>query len=293
MSTKAAVCPACGDPNRPGCLAAIGNLIKWGVILFVGLVVLLMYRGCNPPDDVEPTPPAPVIQVKPPTLDELRKRVASTDPKKQPIEALQNANSLIKHYPDSPEAIEAKKNIAELTAAAAARIEADKKAAIAAAEKAAAESAAQAKNALARLRKKNDEMQGVTFYEPNNAAHRGGTTFSLYMVKDPARAPYIRRIWRYRGGSWLFVQNIIVKIDDAAPVKFGAGAAEREVGGPGITEFRDIPLQPDEELFLALMASGKVVKVRFEGRNTYYDHTLSSAEKQGIKDVLLARDALK
>lgn len=298
VSDKAASCPKCGAPINPpvpvrtpsvptGPAPKKSKNIGCGTTLVILIAVAWLISRLLTPE------PSTTVSLSPPATHQPPVVAATLLEREQAAvkegnwgAALTSAEQLKIQFPSAPESVDVDKRIAEHT-----------KRRDAATAKANAEREAARRNALSGFTKHRDEMQSVTFwYAPGGDVRHVGNRFGLYLVQPDSGAPYLRFRWMYHGDDWLFIDRLMVKIDALPPVdaKFGHFSVERDNGGGNVWEWKDEAIEHEAHLQLfRRIADAKKVVLRFEGRQYYKDRTLTAGERQAIKRVLSAWDALK
>lgn len=203
-------------------------------------------------------------------------------------DAIKTASILLEKHPASPEANQAKQLIslakageekAKLEAEAAKRAEEQRLA-----------------NALHNMRKKHDDIKGVTWYHDKTSPRYNSerSNFGLYIGKEADSKPWLRLLIQYTSDDWLFIERYIVKADDKTfeivPERFGG--VERDNGRGGIWEWYDVAANEREIEIARAVANSKKAVIRYSGRQYHSDRVISATEKQAIKNVLAAYELL-
>lgn len=145
---------------------------------------------------------------------------------------------------------------------------------------------------VAKLRKKEDRVEGITWYQhPNRPKYLNSrSTVYLYIGAKPGYRPTLRMKVQYAASDWLFVDSVYA---------WQNGLKELLITGPfdrdnnsTIWEWRDV--EPDGYQIEVLRSLGKAKKaiLRFEGAQYKRDVELSAGDKRAILDVLEAYDVL-
>lgn len=213
--------------------------------------------------------------------------------------AIQTAKSLTNKHPSSPEA----KQAFQIIAAAQTGIKKQEEAKRQAEEKVRREAEAKKRaeqqrlaNALSNMRKKHDEIKGITWYydktSPKYYSER--SNLELYIGKERNSNPWLRFLVQYTSDDWLFIERFIINADgrnfEIVPEKFGG--VERDNGSGDIWEWYDVTAGERELEIAKAIAESKKAVIRYEGRQYYKDRVVSSKEKQAIKNVLSAYEVL-
>lgn len=139
-----------------------------------------------------------------------------------------------------------------------------------------------------------DEVRGMYFYYP--------TQFPTYIDTRCYVLPYIgrdsSRVWLrlqcdYTGDDWVFFDRLTFAVDDERYYKtFSYFDITRDNDYGIVWEYADSAVsQSDIDMLWAIADSEKTI-VRFEGDDYQYDHTVSAGDKQAIREVLTAFEAL-
>ena len=198
------------------------------------------------------------------------------------VSAKQTLTDLIARYPESQQAQGAKSLLSDINAKIETVVKAKQREAAIAAE--------EQRQILARLdanlRKSTDEIKGVTW-----VSHKSQPLLDNYMAlyfgtKDgSASASPLRLKFNYYADSWLFVQGVTIKADDQV-YNLGKMDFERDNGSGSIWEWSDSPVE-DMAMLNKIIAAKKVV-IRYDGRQYYHDFILPEAQKNAMKEIVLA-----
>lgn len=205
------------------------------------------------------------------------------------IEELQSKNDTIKlsdilkklkkYHPESDKIKTVEKVISEIRIEAREKAEEEKKKRMA---------------AVSKLKKRVDDVQGITwYYNPYFTHYDNVSGTSIYMGKSSS-AVWLRLKMSYAGEDWIFFKSAYLSYDGNTKYISFDEYKEKHSDNDGyeVWEWIDIPMNKDLLSFLRKMVDGKKVKMQLLGE--YGDsRTLSYSEKQGIKAVLLAYDVLR
>lgn len=205
------------------------------------------------------------------------------------IEELQSKNDTIKlsdilkklkkYHPESDKIKTVEKVISEIRIAVQKKAEEEKKKRMA---------------AVSKLKKRVDDVQGITwYYNPYFTHYDNVSGTSIYMGKSSS-AVWLRLKMSYAGENWIFFKSAYLSYDGNTKfIDFDEYKEKHsDNDGYGVWEWIDIPMNKELLSFLRKMADGKKVKMQLLGE--YGDlRNLSYSEKQGIKAVLLAYDVLR
>lgn len=159
-------------------------------------------------------------------------------------------------------------------------------------EKAAAEK--KRLQAVNKLRKKHDDVSGITWYNNPYFTHYSHENLtSIYIGKNESKV-WLRLKMSYSGDDWIFFERAYLSYDgNTREISFNEYQdKESDNDGGYVWEWIDVSVDSYLLSFLEEMVKGKSIKMRLSGKYTK-TRNLSVNEIQGIKDVLLAYDVLK
>ena len=161
------------------------------------------------------------------------------------------------------------------------------------AAKLAAEKAKRMK-AVTKLKKRFDDVSGITWYENQYFVHYNNTNHtSIYIGKRETGKPWMRLKMSYYGDDWIFFEQAYLSYDgNTRQVSFDRYRdRESDNSGGSVWEWIDVSVDESMISFLRQLVDGKSVKMRLSGKYTH-TKTLTTSEINGIRDVLLAYDVL-
>lgn len=195
------------------------------------------------------------------------------------IQGLQDViNKFLKYHPTSGEYTKAQSALNKLTEAENARIKAEE---------------AKRLQAVNKLRKEADDINGITwYYNPYFTHYNNSNHVSVYMGKREQGKPWLRLRMSYYGDNWIFFDTAYLSYDgNTRQIFFNEYEDKKSDNDSSCWEWIDVGVDEYLLAYLKEMIDGKTIKMRLSGKYTK-DKVLSSAEKNGIKDVLLAYDVL-
>jgi hypothetical protein len=146
------------------------------------------------------------------------------------------------------------------------------------------------------MRKKYDEMTGITWYYDKSSPQyvNSKTNLHAYIGKIKEDSPWLRLNIQYVADDWLFIEKYIIKVDDKTYTitEDGYGEIKTDCGSGRIWEWLDRKVSYSEYEIIEAIANGENVKIRFSGKDYYKDRTISIGEKIALKNVLNAYEAL-
>ena len=148
---------------------------------------------------------------------------------------------------------------------------------------------------MGKLTTETDKVQGATFYKPQCMPEYADIRCYIlpYIGKDTNNT-WLRMDIHYTGDSWVFFKSIEVVADGTHYSKsFNYFDVNHSNSGGVVWEWIDTEVgNRDIEMLKAIANSNETI-VRYEGDTYTYDLTVTSADKQGIKDILTAYEAMK
>ncbi len=154
--------------------------------------------------------------------------------------------------------------------------------------------AAERMQAVSILRKKEDRIEGITWYQhPNQPKYLNSrSTAFLYIGRqgDLGR-PWLRLKVQYTSSDWLFVERVTAW-HDGVKEPLISGSFERD-NNSTIWEWMDVAPDEYQVEVLRSLAHAEDAILRFEGDQYHRDVTLSSSDKKALRDVLVAFEVMK
>lgn len=148
--------------------------------------------------------------------------------------------------------------------------------------------------ALKKLKKKHDDISGITWYKQPYFNHYANTNLTSIYIGDNGSSRWLRLMMSYKGDDWIFFEKAYLSYDgNTEEIVFDKYDNKKtDNGAYSVWEWFDITVSSDIESFLRKFSKSKNAKMRFVGKYTK-THTLTWNERQGIRDVLNGYDALK
>lgn len=159
----------------------------------------------------------------------------------------------------------------------------------------------QAEALLATMRLDEDKVNRMKFYSPSAITYYSNGTwaadlrcFVLPYIGQDDNNVWLRLICNYTQDSWVFFEKITFAVDEERyTMNFSYNDVVRDNGGGVVWEYVDVDVSDADEEMLWAIANSKETIVRFEGDDYVWDFTVTSSDKQAIRDVLTAYDAMK
>ena len=154
----------------------------------------------------------------------------------------------------------------------------------------------QAQALLANMRVEKDEVRGLTFYysktQPYYADER---CYVLPYIGQDSTHTWLCAQYHYMDyDNWVFWTNLTFAVDDQRYYKYYNYFDVVRDNDTEVWEYVNTAdvTEDDIEMFWAIANSEKTI-VRFEGDEYYSDFTVSQADKDAIREVLTAYEALQ
>jgi hypothetical protein len=145
-----------------------------------------------------------------------------------------------------------------------------------------------------KLRKKHDDVSGVTWYKNPYFTHYTNTNLTSLYIGQNGSSVWLRIMMSYQGEDWIFFENAYLSYEgNTKEIIFDRYEnKDTDVGDGGVWEWIDVTVNESDIPFLRNLAKSTDSKMRLSGKYTR-TRNLSSNERKGIEDVLLAYDVLK
>jgi len=201
---------------------------------------------------------------------------------KNDVEAKKLLADLLKRHPSSPESGEATVLLAQIDSRiAAAELQRKREE-----ERKAQEERLALERAIGNMKKKTDEIEGITWVSHRNAPVLANYVSIYFGSSKGSVANYPLRLkLQYYGDDWLFVRSVTVKADDKV-YELGKLAFERDHSSGSVWEWIDMPVK-DHEMLNHWMTAKHVV-VRFDGDQYKKDFTLPLGQLTQLREVYQA-----
>ena len=146
--------------------------------------------------------------------------------------------------------------------------------------------------ALKKLKKKHDDVSGITWYKQPYFIHYTNTNLTSIYIGDNGSSKWLRLKMSYQGDDWIFFKSAYLSYDgNTKEIIFNEYDDKETEHGGGVWEWIDLTVTKDVEFFLKEFAKSKNAKMRLSGKYTK-TRNLTWKERQGIIDVLNGYDAL-
>ena len=147
------------------------------------------------------------------------------------------------------------------------------------------------KAAIGKLAKDIDKVEEITWYRDKSASnYLNSNMFGVYMGQKN-NSVWLRLQISTTSSDWIFFNKCIVKVDDAT-FEYSGLRPERHVGSGYVAEWIDVSLNKEYFRLVTAVANSKKATIRLTGDQFYRDRDITVKEKQAIKNVLEAYEAL-
>lgn len=154
----------------------------------------------------------------------------------------------------------------------------------------------QAQALLSKMTLEEDKVRGLKFYTHKAEPYYADTRcFVLPYIGQEKSRSWLCAKYHYTNDDWVFFESITFAVDDERYYKFFSyGESVRDNDGGEVWEYVNTAnvTESDIEMFWAIANSTETI-VRFQGDEYHYDFTVSAKDKQAIRDVLTAYEALQ
>lgn len=148
-------------------------------------------------------------------------------------------------------------------------------------------------NAVKKLRTSKDEVKDITWmYDKSSPKYNDINSFHVYMGQKGESKPWLRLRIQYKSDDWLFIEKYLIKTDKNSYTIDADREMERDNGYGGIWEWYDTEVTQDNYKIIKDIIDSKNVVLRSEGKQYYKDRKISAIERQGLKNILDAYEAL-
>lgn len=212
------------------------------------------------------------------TPDKLYAKAVEAAGRKEIATLKSICESLEKYHPASAECKNAKLALQKLIDEQNALIEAEK---------------AKRMKAVSKLKKKYDDISGITWYYNPYFTHYDNTNKASLYIGQKDNQTWLRLKMSYNGDDWIFFENAYLSYDgETKEINFNRYRnKESDNSGGYVWEWIDVGVDEQLLAYLKKMVNGKSIKMRLSGK---YTHTrnITGNEKKALEDVLLAYDVL-
>lgn len=155
---------------------------------------------------------------------------------------------------------------------------------------------AEKQRALNAMLIREDTFENIKwYYDRKTYSQYAGDKFLLYMGQRANSSPWLQLRFMMKDSDWHFFERIILDVD-GTKYNFNPGYSEvnRDNGSGDIWEWYDREPSQADILMIGKIIDSKRTRVRYVNDDNFYvERTITSAQKAGLKNVLLAYEALK
>lgn len=141
----------------------------------------------------------------------------------------------------------------------------------------------EAEQKLKTFKKNEDEFNETTFYRDPRTPNYTNVNFIYPYIGQQGNNYWLRLKFQYASDDWLFIKRGILLIDGE---KYTINGVWDRDNNSGIWEWLDIQVGVNERIILDRLANSESAKVRYEGTQYRKDRTITSKEKDIIKNTL-------
>lgn len=135
---------------------------------------------------------------------------------------------------------------------------------------------------------KYDDMEDVFFVSINESKLRDTNQSNILPIRPYIAikngVPLLRIVFHYEGSGWLFVEKILVKVDDQR-VSFEGMDFNRSNSSYTVWETHDKVSGEEGVGLINSIIAGKDINVRFYGKQSYSDRAISSKHQRLISNI--------
>lgn len=149
------------------------------------------------------------------------------------------------------------------------------------------------KRVLSAMRMNEDTFENIKWYNDRNQNPNPSDKVYLYMGQRDGAAPFLRLVFMMRDDSWHFFTSIVIDVDgEKFNYEPGYSGVTRD-NSTEIWEYYDRePTTRDFDMLDKIIASTST-RIRYVNDDNFYtERTVTSAQKKGLSNVLLAFEAL-
>lgn len=147
--------------------------------------------------------------------------------------------------------------------------------------------------AVKRLKKKHDDVSGVTWYENPYFNHYTNSNHTSIYMGQSEKGVWLRLLMSYHGDDWIFFKNAYLSYDgNTMEIPFDDYRDKKTENSTSVWEWIDVTLTGNQIDFLKKFVKGKSLKMRLSGKYAK-TKSISLTERKAIRDVLLGYEVLK
>ena len=150
-------------------------------------------------------------------------------------------------------------------------------------------------NATRKMNNEYDEIKEISWYrDKSSPKYVNSNGFYAYIGQSKDSKPWLILALQYSADDWLFIESYTIKVDGKIYTikEESYGEIKKDNGSGRIWEWLSRPVGPDEYEIIKAVAYGKDVKIRFSGKDYHKDKVITEQQKNALKNVLDAYEAL-
>ena len=153
---------------------------------------------------------------------------------------------------------------------------------------------AEGERLLANMDKEEDKVRNLRFYYPKVYPDYIDTRcYVLPYIGQNADSTWLRLMFDYTGDDWVFFKKVLFSIDGELSTRtFTYRDIVHDNDGGVVWEYIDVEGESYIDLLWKIANSQETI-VRFEGDSKIHDFTIKSSDKDAIREVLTAFEALR
>lgn len=147
---------------------------------------------------------------------------------------------------------------------------------------------------LKKLRKKFDDVSGVTWYYNPYFTHYNNSNLTSVYIGEKESTIWLRLVMSYEGDDWIFFEKAYLSYDgNTKEIVFNKYDDKKtDHDGGNVWEWIDTSLGNSDISFLKNLAESPSAKMRLSGKYTK-TRNLTANEKRAIQDVLSGYEVLQ
>lgn len=144
------------------------------------------------------------------------------------------------------------------------------------------------------LSKSTDEMKEIDWFYDKSTPRTNKTRNVRAYIGQKGSNIWLRFKMSYNADDWLFVESVDFKVDgEDFSLNYGLFEDwERDNSGYGIWEWKDVNMDGKTWDLISKIADSEKTMMRYNGLQYFSDREVSAQEKQALKNIILAYEAM-
>ncbi|MDQ8196368.1 hypothetical protein QEH59_18200 [Coraliomargarita sp. SDUM461004] len=144
------------------------------------------------------------------------------------------------------------------------------------------------------LSKSTDEMREIDWFYDKSTPRTNNTRNVHAYIGKKGDYVWLRFKMSYNADDWLFVDSVAFKVDgEDFSLNYGLfDDWDRDNAGGGIWEWKDVNMDRRTWDLVRKIADSNKTMMRYNGRQYYSDREVTREEKQAMKNIILAYEAM-